>query len=82
MNLAIKWLVSSFDYDVTKEINFCEACVGDKHHKTLFPNMIQIKYLVLFIAISAEKLAQNQLVGLIIFVPLSMTRHVMHGFIP
>ena len=32
--LAGKRLVHSFDYDVSKEIGSCEACIGGKHHKS------------------------------------------------
>ena len=34
--LANKRLVGNFDYDVTKEIGFCETCIGGKHHKSHF----------------------------------------------
>ena len=34
--LAGKRLVHSFDYDVSKEIGFCEACIGGKHHRSKF----------------------------------------------
>ena len=34
--LAGKRLVLSFDYDVSKEISFYEACIGRKHHRSKF----------------------------------------------
>ena len=34
--LANKMLVGNFDNDVTKEIGFCETCIGGKHHKSHF----------------------------------------------
>ena len=30
-------LVDGFDYDVSKEINFCESCAEGKHHQNSFP---------------------------------------------
>ena len=36
--LASKRLVGHFDYDITKEIGFCETCIGGKHHKSQFQN--------------------------------------------
>ena len=35
--LANEKLVNGFNYDATKEINFCESCVKGKHHRTQFP---------------------------------------------
>ena len=36
--LASKRLVGHFDYDITKEVGFCETCIGGKHHKSQFQN--------------------------------------------
>ena len=30
-------LVNGLDYDVTKDIKFCEPCVDGKHHRSSFP---------------------------------------------
>ena len=30
-------LVNGLDYDVTKDIKFCELCVDGKHHRSSFP---------------------------------------------
>lgn len=35
--LAKGKLVDGFDYDASKEINFCEACAEGKHHRCQFP---------------------------------------------
>ena len=35
--LAKEKLVNGFNYDATKEINFCESCVKGKHHRSQFP---------------------------------------------
>ena len=35
--LANQELVNGFDYDVAKEINFCESCVEGKHHRHHYP---------------------------------------------
>lgn len=35
--LAKEKLVDSFDYDVLKEINFCELCTERKRHQQKFP---------------------------------------------
>ena len=35
--LATDQLVNGLDYDVTKDIKFCELCVDEKHHRSLFP---------------------------------------------
>ena len=35
--LATDQLVNGFDYDVTKDIEFCEPCVDGKHHRSSFP---------------------------------------------
>ena len=35
--LANGALVESFDYDSSKEIGFCETCIGGKHRRSLFP---------------------------------------------
>ena len=35
--LAKQKLVNGFNYDATKEINFCESCVKGKHHRSQFP---------------------------------------------
>ena len=32
--LTGKRLVHSFDYDVSKEIGFCETCIGRNHHRS------------------------------------------------
>ena len=37
-NLASNGLVNHFDYDASKEIGFCETCIGGKHHRSHFPN--------------------------------------------
>ena len=34
--LVGKRLVDNFDYDVSKEIGFCETCIGGKHHRNPF----------------------------------------------
>ena len=36
-NLASNGLVNHFDYDASKEIGFCETCIGGKHHRSHFP---------------------------------------------
>ena len=36
--LASQQLVDEFDYNVSKNIPFCESCVEGKLHKTSFPN--------------------------------------------
>ena len=36
-NLATDQLVNGLDYDVIKDIKFCEPCVDGKHHRSLFP---------------------------------------------
>ena len=30
-------MADGFDYDPTKEIDFCESCVKGKHHRMPFP---------------------------------------------
>ena len=35
--LSKEKLVSSFDYDSSSEISFCQACVEGKLHKSQFP---------------------------------------------
>ena len=35
--LAKDKLVDGFDYDASKEINFCESCAEEKHHRNSFP---------------------------------------------
>ena len=35
--LATDQLVNGLDYDVTKDIKFCEPCVDGKHHCSSFP---------------------------------------------
>ena len=35
--LATDQLVNGLDYDVTKDIIFCEPCVDGKHHRSSFP---------------------------------------------
>ena len=35
--LATDQLVKGLDYDVTKDIRFCEPCVDGKHHRSSFP---------------------------------------------
>ena len=35
--LARNKLVSGFDFDASKQINYCEACVEAKHHRSHFP---------------------------------------------
>ena len=35
--LATDQLVNGLDYDVTKDIKFCEPCVDRKHHRSSFP---------------------------------------------
>ena len=35
--LATDQLVNGLDYDVTKDIKFCEPCVDGKHHPSSFP---------------------------------------------
>ena len=35
--LATDQLVNGLDYDVTKDIKFCESCVDGKHHRSSFP---------------------------------------------
>jgi len=62
---------------VTKEINFCEACVGGKPITSTRSN----KILDLVHSNTCRKIAQIELVGLNIFLLLSMTRHVMFGFV-
>ena len=37
--LAKHELVNGFDFDMTKEINFCESCVEGKHHRRHFPTI-------------------------------------------
>ena len=37
-NLASNGLVNQFDYDASKEIGFCETCIGGKHHRSHFPS--------------------------------------------
>ena len=34
--LATDQLINGLDYDVTKEIKFCEPCVDGKHHRSSF----------------------------------------------
>ena len=36
--LAKKNLVDGFDFDVTKDLNFCEPCVKGKTHRSSFPH--------------------------------------------
>ena len=38
--LARNKLVSGFDFDASKQIDFCEACVEAKHHGSHFPTSI------------------------------------------
>ena len=38
--LARNKLVSGFDFDASKQIDFCEACVEAKHHRNHFPTSI------------------------------------------
>ena len=35
-----KGLVSGFDYDISKEIDFCEPCVSGKIHRRSFRNVV------------------------------------------
>ena len=35
--LAKDELVNGYDYDVSKEIGFCEKCAEGKHHRSQFP---------------------------------------------
>ena len=35
--LARRILVDKFDFDSSKQIGFCETCVGGKHHRSQFP---------------------------------------------
>ena len=35
--LATEKLVDSFNYDISKELQFCEPCSEEKHHRTRFP---------------------------------------------
>ena len=35
--LATDQLVNGLDYDVTKDIKFCEPCVDGKYHRSSFP---------------------------------------------
>ena len=35
--LATDQLVNGPDYDVTKDIKFCDSCVDGKHHRSSFP---------------------------------------------
>ena len=37
LKLAIDQLVNGLDYDVTKDIKFCEPCMDGKHHRSSFP---------------------------------------------
>ena len=37
-NLASNGLVNHFDYGASKEIGFCETCIGGKHHRSNFPS--------------------------------------------
>ena len=32
--LAGKRFVNSFDYDISKDIGFCEACISGNHHRS------------------------------------------------
>ena len=34
--IAGKRLVDRFDYDISKEVGFCEMCIGGKHHRSHF----------------------------------------------
>ena len=38
--LARDKLVSGFDFDTSKQHNFCEACVDGKHHWSSFPTEV------------------------------------------
>ena len=35
-SLARDKLVDNFDFDASKEVDFCEACVKGKHHRSQF----------------------------------------------
>ena len=36
--LAKEKLVDAFNYNISKEIDFCESCAKGKHHRSKFPN--------------------------------------------
>jgi len=50
--------VNSFDYDASKEVSFCETCIGGKHHKSPVPTSTGTRCLAWFTVMSVEKLAQ------------------------
>ena len=58
--LARESLVNGFDFDISRELTFCESCTQGKQHRTKFPTSKKRAYLPLGLIHSDVAIWENK----------------------
>ena len=76
-------IINGLDYDVTKDIKFCEPCVDGKHHHSSFPKSSGRRATKLLEIVHSDvcgRLEAKSLSGAEYFITFLMINQDMYGY--